>query len=125
MPKNSSAARREAARALAAAEGISCTAALRRLDAAREAGSGQLPPGPAAAGVRVIDCTGFNGRIGRLAADDELIKCQGIWEHASAGDREETGPCEHWDYYAIGDAWNYSCHEFFDSQGAAWDPDAL
>ncbi|MGH3194760.1 MAG: hypothetical protein ACRDNT_02260, partial [Streptosporangiaceae bacterium] len=29
------------------------------------------------------------------------------------------------DYYAIGDAWNYSCHEFFDSQGAAWDPDAL
>lgn len=33
MPKNSSAARREAARVLAAAEGISCTAALRRLDA--------------------------------------------------------------------------------------------
>jgi hypothetical protein len=39
MPKNSSAARREQARALAATENISYTAALRRLDAARSAES--------------------------------------------------------------------------------------
>jgi hypothetical protein len=37
MPKNSSAARREQARALAAEEGISYTQALRRLDAAQSA----------------------------------------------------------------------------------------
>lgn len=37
MPKNSSAARREQTRALASAENISYTEALRRLDAARSA----------------------------------------------------------------------------------------
>lgn len=86
MPKNSSAARREAARALAAAEGISYTAALRRLDATREASPGQFSPGPAAAGVRVIDCGELATRTGcelagSGAGDDgssDLIR-NGIW----------------------------------------------
>ncbi|GHE32392.1 hypothetical protein GCM10017673_39150 [Streptosporangium violaceochromogenes] len=49
MPKNSSAARREQARALAAAENISYTAALRRLDQSRETAvdDPQRPPSAA------------------------------------------------------------------------------
>jgi hypothetical protein len=79
-------------------------------------------PGPVDAAVRVIDCANLSERVGHLAADDDLIH-NGVWERASDSDREETGPCEHWDYYAIWDAWNYSCHQFLASYGATWDPD--
>ena len=82
----------------------------------------RLPLDPVAAAVRVIDCAGLSERVGHLAADEDLIH-NGVWERASDSDREETGPCEHWDYYAIWDAWNYSCHQFLASYGATWDPD--
>jgi hypothetical protein len=126
MPKNSSAARREAARATAAAEGISYTAALRRLDATREAGSGQLPPDPAGAGVRVIDCGELAARTGCWLADDgcgDLIR-NGIWGRASASDLEELGVAEHWDYAAVAAGWTESCRTFLASRGATWDPGA-
>ena len=84
----------------------------------------RLPLEPVAAAVRVIDCAGLSERVGHLAADEDLIH-NGVWERASDSDREETGPCEHWDYYAIWDAWNYSCHQFLASYGATWDPDPI
>lgn len=124
MPKNSSAARRQAARATAAAEGISYTAALRRLDATREAGSGQLPPDPAAAGGRVIDCGELAARTGCWLADDgcgDLIR-NGIWGRASASDLEELGVAEHWGYAAVAAGWTESCRTFLASRGATWDP---
>jgi hypothetical protein len=33
----------------------------------------------------------------------------GVWEQASHGDAEELRPGEHWDYYAIEDAWIAEC----------------
>jgi hypothetical protein len=76
-------------RARMAADSISYTQAARLVDLE----TGEVP-------ARTIDCSDLWKRTGkRLEADDDLI-CNGVWARASDYDREECGPCEHYDYQA-------------------------
>jgi hypothetical protein len=79
-----------------------------------------LPLDPVASAIRVIDCGYLEERTGEyLEFDDDLI-CNGVWERASDQDREECGPCEHYDYQAIGYAWNDASATWLASHGADW-----
>ena len=70
--------------------------------------------------ARTIDCDYLRQRTGEwLEADDDLI-CNGVWDRASDHDREECGPCEHYDYQAIGDAWNDASASWLARYGTAW-----
>jgi hypothetical protein len=96
-------------RARMAADSISYTRAALLVD--REAG--QAP-------TRTIDCDYFHETYGEwLEADDDLIH-NGVWDRASDQDREECGPCEHYDYQAIGYAWNDASAAYLASHGADW-----
>ncbi len=96
-------------RARMAADSISYTQAARLVDLE----TGQAP-------ARTIDCDYLRKRTGEwLEADGDLI-CNGVWDRASDHDREECGPCEHYDYQAIGDAWNDASASWLARHGAAW-----
>jgi hypothetical protein len=80
---------------------------------------GALPLDPVAAAIRVIDCYDLEKRTGAAIEDDDLIH-NGVWERASDQDREECGPCEHYDYEAIRAVWQDASSAWLASQGADW-----
>jgi hypothetical protein len=83
-------------------------------------GSAPGRPRGRAGPTRTIDCDYFHETYGEwLEADDDLIH-NGVWDRASDQDREECGPCEHYDYQAIGYAWNDASAAYLASHGADW-----
>jgi hypothetical protein len=91
-----------------AANNISYTQAARLIDLE----TGQAP-------ARVIDCHDLQRRTGVVIEDDDLIR-NGVWDRASDHDREECGPCEHYDYEAIEGSWHDASSAWLASRGAAW-----
>jgi len=86
---------------------ISYTQAARLIDLE----TGQAP-------ARVIDCHDLQRRTGVAIEDDDLIR-NGVWDRASDHDREECGPCEHYDYEAIEGSWHDASSAWLASRGAA------
>ena len=91
-----------------AADGISYTQAARLIDLE----TGRAP-------ARVIDCHDLWQRTGVAIEDDDLIQ-NGVWSRAGDYDREERGPCEHYDYAAIEQSWYDATSAWLASCGASW-----